>query len=336
MMKRSVPCVPISPLHSARRKACGFTLIELMVSMGVFLVIGGAALTLFNQHAKQFGDQQAQAGLNIGLRNSLAQIQGDAVNAANGFFQSSTSAWPIGVTITNVAGGFDTLNIVTAASIPAPLSAGCILTTGGAVTIVPPAGLTAGQFNANDEILFLNGAGNQMTTAKLNATGTTAGGLITLTFNPTNADGTNTAVNDKLGITTALFDPSDNDKLATQFCQNTGDWVVKLSSITYTVNAANQLTRQAGANNPDVVADQIISFKVGASTYVAAGGGTSTSSYRYDAPGYKANLIRSVRVSLIGRTPPSISSFRNTFDGGNYKIEALSLIINPRNLTMND
>jgi prepilin-type N-terminal cleavage/methylation domain-containing protein len=336
MINRSVQHVPVSRLRSARRKASGFTLIELMVAMGVFLVIGGAAMSLFSQHAKLFGDQQSQAGLNISLRNSLAQMQGDAVNAANGFFQSSTSAWPIGVTITNVAGGFDTLNIITAASIPAPLNAGCILTTGTTVTIVPPAGLTAAQFNANDEILFLNGAGNQMTTAKLSAAGAAAGANITLTFNPTNADGTNSAANDKLGITTQLFDSSDNDKLATQFCQNTGDWVVKLSSITYTVNAANQLTRQVGANAADVVADQIIAFKVGASTYVTTGGGTSTSSYRYDAPGYKANLIRSVRVSLIGRTPPSLTTFKNTFDGGNYKIEALSLIINPRNLTMND
>jgi hypothetical protein len=46
-----------------------------------------------------------------------------------------------------------------------------------------------------------------------------------------------------------------------------------------------------------------------------------------------------VRVSLIGRTPPGQftgQNFRNTYDGGQYRIQALSLVINPRNLSMND
>jgi hypothetical protein len=55
--------------------------------------------------------------------------------------------------------------------------------------------------------------------------------------------------------------------------------------------------------------------------------------------------IRSVRISLIGRTPPKLYSnsnvnsttlFTNTFDGQPYKIQALSIIVNPRNLSMND
>jgi hypothetical protein len=50
-------------------------------------------------------------------------------------------------------------------------------------------------------------------------------------------------------------------------------------------------------------------------------------------------MIRSIRVSLIGRTPQGQftgSNFRNTYDGGQYRIQALSLVINPRNLSMND
>jgi len=42
---------------------------------------------------------------------------------------------------------------------------------------------------------------------------------------------------------------------------------------------------------------------------------------------------------LIGRTNPSGNvdeKFRNTFDQGPYKIQALSVVINPRNLSMND
>jgi Tfp pilus assembly protein PilW len=151
-------------------------MIELMVSMGVFLVIGGAAMSLFRQHANLFTDQQTTVGLNISLRNALAQIQSDAVNAANGYDQSSTAGWPIGITVNNVNPGYDTLNIITAATIPATLPLGTCVDTStngaGTVTIVAPAGVTAGQFPAGSEILFLNGTGNQMDTAMLTATGT--------------------------------------------------------------------------------------------------------------------------------------------------------------------
>jgi hypothetical protein len=78
----------------------------------------------------------------------------------------------------------------------------------------------------------------------------------------------------------------------------------------------------------------------------------SSGAYCYDAssatsPCYDFNFneIRSVRISLIGRTPPSIytnsnvnstTMFTNSFDGQSYKIQALSIIVNPRNLSMND
>ena len=48
---------------------------------------------------------------------------------------------------------------------------------------------------------------------------------------------------------------------------------------------------------------------------------------------------------MIGRTPPGLYSnsntnsstlFTNSFDGQPYKIQALSIIVNPRNLSMND
>ncbi|MBI3669729.1 MAG: hypothetical protein HY237_08120, partial [Acidobacteria bacterium] len=50
-------------------------------------------------------------------------------------------------------------------------------------------------------------------------------------------------------------------------------------------------------------------------------------------------LVRAVRVSLIGRTPPVTDptfKFRNTFDGGPYQIQGLSVVVNPRNLSMKD
>jgi prepilin-type N-terminal cleavage/methylation domain-containing protein len=331
------------------RKSTGFTMIELMVSMAVFLVVGGTAMSLFRQHANLFADQQTGIGLNISMRNALAQIQQDAVNAANGYDQTSTAGWPIGITVKNIAGGYDTLNIITAATIPAQLpTATCVNTsTAGTSTalIVPPPTVTASQFHANDEVLFLNGTGNQMDTVRLTLPASAAGGNILLTFAPTNPGpgqttlGLNTAANDPLNITTQPFDPTDSDQLGVLFCQNTGAWVVDLSTVSYTVDANNNLTRTLGSGAPDIIADQIIGFKVGASLFTTAAGGSSTS-YRYDGPAaYAARSVRSVRVSVIGRTPPTQftpSGFTNTFDGGRYKIEALSLVVNPRNLSMND
>ena len=49
------------------------------------------------------------------------------------------------------------------------------------------------------------------------------------------------------------------------------------------------------------------------------------------------NLIRSVRVSIIGRTQPNPTNpYRNPFDSGPYQIRGNSIIVNPRNLTMNN
>jgi prepilin-type N-terminal cleavage/methylation domain-containing protein len=325
----------------APRRSLGFTLMELMVAVAVFTVVGGVALSLFQQHAKTFTNQQNLVGLNIALRNSLAQIQEDTVNAGDGYYQLASSDWPIGVSITNVAGGYDTLNIITAPTPPAQLPAGtCVTTTSGTATVVPPSGYTAAsyasQFAANHEILFINGQGNQLTTGMLTATGTASGTNVTLSYQPTSATGINSTANDPLGISTAAFPATSNDTLGQQFCQATGDWVMPLGTISYTVNGTNQLTRTANGTT-DVIANQIISFKVGASTYTNPTQGSS-SSYTY-VGGYQPNITRSIRVSVIGRTPPNEyigTTFTNSFDGGNYEIEALSLVINPRNLTMND
>ena len=90
-------------------------------------------------------------------------------------------------------------------------------------------------------------------------------------------------------------------------------------------------------------------FKVGAATY-GTGNETTTAFVQFNASnattatpaGYsnQFTMIRSIRVSLIGRTQPD-SIYRKQFsqfffDGGQYRIQALSLVINPRNLSMND
>ncbi len=79
----------------ARRGAAGFTLIELMIAMAIFLIIGGAAMSLFKQHASLFNDQQYQIGLNVSLRNALAQIENDVVNAGTGWYNATNNVYEL-------------------------------------------------------------------------------------------------------------------------------------------------------------------------------------------------------------------------------------------------
>jgi prepilin-type N-terminal cleavage/methylation domain-containing protein len=346
---------------NARVRYSGFSLVELMIAMTVFLVIGGTAMTLYKQNANVYGDQSSLVGLNITMRNALSQIQTDAMNAGDGYFTGApTTSWPVGVTVVNQAGTVDILNIITAGATPSQFdpaggAGGCYDTTTATLKILPGGALsaaaTAAQYSTGDEVLFINGAGNQMNVAVLTAPGAVVGTSVQLTHTATSLAGNA----DPLNLVTNWDNSDPNEQLGTQFCSGTGDWVIKLTPIKYTVNAANQLTRQVNGGVADIVADQIISFKVGAATYTAAGGGTSNSYYSFNsanAPtaspkGYsnKYNSIRSIRVSIIGRTPTGFVGtsfnkaaplYQNSFDGGNYKIEALSLVINPRNLSMND
>jgi prepilin-type N-terminal cleavage/methylation domain-containing protein len=334
------------------KTAQGFTLIELMVAMTIFLIIGAAAMSLFRQHANLFTTQQGEVGLNMGLRNALQQIQTDAVQAGNGFYNSGatqTSNTPAGVTIQNAAGASDTVFFIQATTPAIPLNgAGCTLTTSGSATLAAGSGVPAAQFAGY--VMFINNDNTQMTVAKLNTSTAGAGGVINLTYNATAANGTNSLANDPTSLTTTPTPtplPAGAQTLSDQFCASNGDLVVGLSWVKYWVNATNQLMRDTSGGTSDVIADNILGFKVGAATFQnGAGASTSTPSYSFNASaasptGYSNNftLIRSVRVSLIGRTPPGQftgQNFRNTYDGGQYRIQALSLVINPRNLSMND
>jgi len=95
------------------------------------------------------------------------------------------------------------------------------------------------------------------------------------------------------------------------------------------------------------VMEQVIGFKVGAAIYNAADGQPNynyvASSYSSDATSagdaYNFNLIRAVRVSLLGRTTPSTDpnyKFRNGFDNGPYQVQGTAVVVNPRDLSMND
>src|SRR5258705_13974473 len=60
-----------APMKTNRQS--GFTLIELMVSLAVFLVIAGAAFSLFGAHAPLFSRQQNMAGVHITLPHNVPQ-----------------------------------------------------------------------------------------------------------------------------------------------------------------------------------------------------------------------------------------------------------------------
>jgi hypothetical protein len=242
------------------------------------------------------------------------------------------------------------------------------LTTNTTMTIAPVAPVTAAQliagFTSGSQVLFIHvgTSGTLMTTAILTANAAAAGANVILTYGATNANGTNNAspINDRLNLTLAanvdpLLIPTT---LTDSFCSGT-DWVVKVAQISYSVDTALDPTgptlvrTENGVENP--IASQIIGFKVGAASVALNGGGAvigSSAAYCYNStsnvlPCYDNQFdeIRSVRISLIGRTPPKLYSnsnvnsttlFTNTFDGQPYKIQALSIIVNPRNLSMND
>jgi prepilin-type N-terminal cleavage/methylation domain-containing protein len=342
---------------SRSASSAGFSLVELMVAMAIFLVVGGAAVELAKKHVPLFTAQQSQTGLNLAMRNGVAQMQIDVVNAGTGYYQGvNIPAWPIGITVLNSAPGtgcfdaatntytstcFDTLNVIamdqnTPPSNPSDIASNCVSTTSSTLFVTPVGTTTLSQlaadFHTGDQILLVKSDGSQMTTTILTSDGLISGGKVKLEHNPTGADGTNTIALDPL----ALSNSADSNKLGTQFCNT--DWVLKIAPITYSVDASDptdpKLVRTQNGQ-PSVIAEQIVGFKVGASVW----NGTTDNTYSFDAASYNHDwsLIRAVRVSMIGRTPTDLgSSFRNSFDGGPYKIQSISVVINPRNLSMND
>ena len=155
--------------------------------------------------------------------------------------------------------------------------------------------------------------------------------------------------------------------LGEQYCA--GDWIIKLAPITYQVNTTTNpsdptLTRSVGNGTPVSVMDQVIGFKVGAAIWNTPQGtgtqgtdtdvssctsGTGICPYNYHAStyfitnandqAYNFTLLRAVRVSLIGRTVPNYSGtykFRNAFDNGPYQVQGTSVVVNPRDLSMDD
>jgi type II secretory pathway pseudopilin PulG len=390
--------------HATRSgKVNGFTLLEFLVAMAVFITVTGAVFTLLRKDDPLFNQQQNMVGVNLSLQNAVTQLQVDGVNAGTGYYAGANIPnWPVGITIQNSAPTtgtcgdnasftygstcFDTLNIISVdpSTLPQHLGVanGCAATYSGgganSTMVLYTPGSTSGQastlaakYVSGDELLLVKLDGSQMTTIALTANGSSAGSVVTLAFKTTNSDGTNSVANDFLGITTNTGSADNlHTQLGTSFCN--ADWILRLQPITYKVDATvstdPKLVRvQGGTTN--VIAEQVIGFRVGASLWndshdtdlatstiaaACAGSSDSTSgsttyySYNYNACSYGAgngasydfSIIRSIRVSIIGRTPPNSSgnaiTYRNTFDSGPYQIQGLSVVINPRNLSMTD
>lgn len=365
----------VARLHRARVQSAGFSLLELLVAMVVFLIVAGAAFTLVRQHMPLFNSQQQQAGLNIATRNVIAQMQIDVVNAGTGFYQGiNIATWPIGVTILNNplppgtdcrtattvngtttytygANCFDQLNVIAIdpTTPPAHPDAPAADVANSSILAIVPTGTTtlsdlASHYKTGDEVLVVSATGDQMTTTILTKGGQVTGGDVHLQHNPTGADGSNCQTTifcsaDPLGISS-----SGNNKLGFDF--DTGAWVLKLAPISYWVDTTDptnpKLMRTAlnpatGKVESVVMAEQVIGFKVGVALR-----DTSPGVYLFKACNdltacdYRDfSSVRSVLVSLIVRTPPgadSASTYRNSFDHGPYRIQATSVVINPRNL----
>ncbi|MGC2694753.1 MAG: prepilin-type N-terminal cleavage/methylation domain-containing protein [Candidatus Angelobacter sp.] len=355
----------------SRKQLFGFTLVELMVAMAVFMVVGGAAVSLIRKHVPLYATEQNQATLNVAMRNAVAQMQTDVVNAGSGFYPGANMPFfPVGITIANNAAGFDSLNVIIANDTIPPAhpsgnpagTAGVDLSAAGGnlylVFSVTPAP-TAAQLNTwattiftrGTELLLIQGGTDfsnsspKMTTVVLtSAVGDVQGTSIHVTHDLTTAAGVPAVLPDPMKI----INPNDDYKCISTF-DPAQDYAIGLTGTTYSIDTTDptnsKLVRTplgVAAGAKDVIAEQIVGFKVGAwSSPWSLAVVPPAEDYSFNAAvDYKNDwtTVRAVKINLMARTPPNSdptnSSFRNKFDGGPYQVQSISVVINPRNLSM--
>ena len=422
--------IEFSQALAARKRARGFTLIEMMVAMAIFIIVASAAFSLFNQHQTVAIQQQTLSTVNIGLRNAMAQLQMDISGGGQNLLLGLPSVNGIPVTPfglgaiiqNNVAGTapacaantsswayptsgsacFDSLAIVgtkpctlaggTAAPVLAISDVSDNLNSSGTIHLTDPnsgsASNDASCFTSGDEILVIqyntvsatplcaSGTTSSycITVTTLSANATSSGSTVTLTANTVTSAGLPSATTDPLGVVyrSATITNFANEL---QSAFTTGAYVVDLGTGTgdtwYSVmaNPSNstdaQLVRCPGGpcttTNAQLLADQVIGFKVGAGLWGADynSSAANVGSYFYDSTKYCNGglvdctvsppasydpgdfaLIRSLRISMIARTQPkttqAFAGFQNGFDGGPYLVQQASVIIDMRNMTINE
>jgi hypothetical protein len=301
------------------------------------------------------------------LRNAVAQLQLDAANAGSGFYPGpSVPMSPIGVIVTNTDTGntdcynatnqtygstcFDKLSVLWFTGVAPAHPASTQSTTSTSMLLTPPGALTASAYAAllpqGTQVLFMKNDGSQVASVVLTQASSTSGSQVKIQFNATDSNGRNTSTNDPLGIFLSSYTYTSGKSLTTGTSFGSNDWVFAITSITYYVDATNssnpKLMRQASGGTTDELAEQVIGFQVGAGTATplcVSGSNTTDVPYSFNPANYCYNWtnIQSVRVSIVGRTNPSqpIPNFQNSFDQGPYKIEALTVIVSPRNLSLN-
>ncbi len=437
-VKTAIP-VSSEPLRGPSHAMKGFSLTELLIAMTVFLLVAGAAFTLFGQQAGVATQQQNLSGVNIGMRNAMSQMEMDMSGAGGNLLAGVPNAPPFyfSVIINNNLPGvaascapnttnwsypiasacFDSLTILspnnslakpctTAGGTQAPvlvindpgngqesLSTSSIMwgddpnNPGNSTTLTNDTSC----FNSGDELLVIQIPSNPqapitcdvnnnlfnycMNVVTLTKDAQVSGSKIELQHNPTGAG------SDPLGI---IYDATGitnfTNSLGTGFSD--GAYIVDLGTgpkaVTYSVqaNPANandpQLVRCLGTSctstNQQVVADQIIGFKVGADLWNnKQANATDIANYIYNAAHYCSDsiqtsagppptyvdctvnppalydpydftLVRAVRVSLIGRTTPRMdptlhSFFLNGFDNGPYLVQQAAVVVDLRNLS---
>lgn len=83
------------------RKNTGFTLVELMVTMAIFTIVAGIAFSLFGQNVAVATRQQNLSGVNIGMRNAMAQLEVDLAGAGPNVLSTVAQNFSLGVVIQN-------------------------------------------------------------------------------------------------------------------------------------------------------------------------------------------------------------------------------------------
>jgi prepilin-type N-terminal cleavage/methylation domain-containing protein len=375
--------------HAGRNPAAGFSLVELMVAMALFLVVGGAAVSLMRSHMPLFNTAQNQTVLNITLRNAVAQMQMEVVNAGTGFSGAGAVAFsPMGATIgkaanancnataTYVAGCFDSLSLISVDPAVPPLApsidvagANPVDTTASTTIFLTnpgnPAGATPLQYAAwaasltrGTELMLVQGgtdvANNPtgqpfISIIVLSADATVVGNSLQLTTAGKN--GSPLCPNSPFADPLRIYDPGECGRFTNIFRPGL-DYVVKLATgTTYSVDASNpanpKLVRTDVTGNVDIIAEQIIGFTVGAWSSQRCLKPHAKPCVAVPVPGYTTDpddynsdwaSVRSIQVQLVARATPNsdnVSTFKNTYDQGPYQVQAISVVINPRNLNTN-
>jgi type II secretory pathway pseudopilin PulG len=234
---------------------------------------------------------------------------------------------------------------------------------------------TASSYKVGDHLFLVKQNGSAYTSVVLTAVPTVASGskAVLFTFQPTAANGTNTLQHDPLNITAcsgaSTCPPAAETTSPFTDSFSGSDYILKLLWATYQVcsGPGSPTTPNAPfacdqtATSPDIadpklmrtfngvttqVMDQVIGFKAGGSVWNTPNGSADVTSYNYDSSTYTQNstaganaynftLLRSVRVSLIARTPPINTKnyvYRNAFDSGPYQVQGTVVVVNPRNM----